>query len=71
MNYCEPARRQGKMLMQAIVLRSVIEPTGLPKTNLIFCRSKYMVKWNCKTGEVSSIPYHSSYKSIDKNGNWF
>lgn len=51
-------RPQGKSwITKAALFKFIIEPTGLPKTNLLFCRPKNIVKWNCETGEVSTIEY--------------
>ncbi len=54
-----------KSFKQTLLIRLALTPLGLPKTNLIFCRREHMVKWDCKTGEVSTIEYGSG-KQYDK-----
>ncbi len=40
-----------------ILKKYLIEPSGLPKGNLCFALKQEMIRWDSKTGEVSTIEY--------------
>lgn len=49
---------------QTCLIRSIIDERGLPKRNFVWAKLKYMVRWDCETGEVSTIKYDNGEQII-------
>lgn len=48
---------KGKSMLNAFMFRRNISPSGLPFKNVFLHGSYYITKWDCKTGEVSTVEY--------------
>lgn len=43
-----------------LIIKAAIGKNGLPIKNFVLCTTKCMIKWDCLTGEVSTIEYKNS-----------